>query len=94
MMTTYILKLIILIPLVGGLAYGSLWLWRRVQPGMAFSPREQLVRIVDATPLGATGRLAVVDFGQAPAARGLPHRRSSSSPKASRRRPPRSTTDA
>ena len=62
MMTTYILKLIILVPLVGAMAYGALWLWRKVQPGMAFAPREKLVRIVDATPLGATGRLAVVDF--------------------------------
>ena len=62
MMWAYILKLVILIPLVAGLAYGSLWLWRRVQPGMATGPREKAVRIVDAVPLGATGRLAVVDF--------------------------------
>ena len=63
MMWAYILKLIILIPLVGGLAYGSLWLWRRVQPGMALGgQREKAVRIVDAVPLGATGRLAVVEF--------------------------------
>jgi flagellar protein FliO/FliZ len=62
MMWAYILKLVILIPLVAGLAYGSLWLWRRVQPGMATGQREKAVRIVDAVPLGATGRLAVVDF--------------------------------
>jgi flagellar protein FliO/FliZ len=63
MMWAYILKLVILIPLVGGLAYGSLWLWRRVQPGMAFNQRARLVKLVDAIPLGATGKLAVVDFG-------------------------------
>jgi flagellar protein FliO/FliZ len=62
MMWAYILKLVILIPLVGGLAFGSLWLWRRVQPGMAFSQRERMVKLVDAIPLGATGKLAVVDF--------------------------------
>lgn len=62
MMWAYILKLVILIPLVGGLAYGSLWLWRRVQPGMAMGQREKAVKLVDAVPLGATGRLAVVDF--------------------------------
>ena len=62
MMWAYILKLVILIPLVGGLAYGSLWLWRRVQPGMAFTQRARLVKLVDAIPLGATGKLAVVDF--------------------------------
>ena len=62
MMWTYILKLVILIPLVGGLAYGSLWLWRRVQPGMAFNQRARMVKLVDAIPLGAMGKLAVVDF--------------------------------
>jgi flagellar protein FliO/FliZ len=63
MMWAYILKLVILIPLVGGLAYGSLWLWRRIQPGMAVGgQREKAVKLVDALPLGATGRLAVVDF--------------------------------
>ena len=62
MMWAYILKLVILIPLVGGLAFGSLWLWRRVQPGMAFTQRARMVKLVDAIPLGATGKLAVVDF--------------------------------
>jgi flagellar protein FliO/FliZ len=63
MMTAYILKLILMVPLVGGLAFGALWLWRKVQPGMALGQRERLVKMVDAVPLGATGRLAVVEFG-------------------------------
>ena len=63
MMTAYILKLILMVPLVGGLAFGALWLWRKVQPGMALGQRERLVKLVDAVPLGATGRLAVVEFG-------------------------------
>jgi flagellar protein FliO/FliZ len=64
MMLTYILKLIVLVPLVGALAFGALWLWRKAQPGMmGFSNRERAVKIVDALPLGATGRLAVVEFG-------------------------------
>ncbi len=62
MMWWYILKLVIVIPVVAGMAYGSLWLWRRVQPGMAFTQRERMVKLVDAIPLGATGKLAVVDF--------------------------------
>ena len=61
-MTAYILNLIVMLVLVAGLAVGSLWLWRRVQPGMA-QGRDRLVRVVDAVPLGATGRLAVVEFG-------------------------------
>lgn len=63
MMTAYILKLVILIPLVAGLAWAALYLWRKLQPGMAMGQRERLVKLVDAVPLGATGRLAVVEFG-------------------------------
>jgi flagellar protein FliO/FliZ len=63
MMTAYLLKLVILVPLVAGLAYGALYLWRKLQPGMAMGQRERLVKLVDAVPLGATGRLAVVEFG-------------------------------
>lgn len=59
----YILKLIILIPLVAALAWGSLWLWRRAQQGIgAAGKRERLVKLLDATPLGATAKLAVVEF--------------------------------
>ena len=63
MMTAYILKLILLVPLVGGMAYGALWMWRKVQPGMALGNRERMVKVVDAVPFGTTGRLAVIDFG-------------------------------
>ena len=63
MMTAYILKLVLLLPIVGGLAYGALWLWKKVQPGMAFNQRERMVKLVDALPLGTSGRLAVVEFG-------------------------------
>ena len=59
----YIIKLVILIPLVAGLAYGSLWLWRRAQQQIGGAGRrERLVTLLDATPLGATAKLAVVEF--------------------------------
>jgi flagellar protein FliO/FliZ len=59
----YLIKLAILIPLVGGLAWGSLWLWRRAQQGIGGAGRrERLVTLLDATPLGATAKLAVVEF--------------------------------
>lgn len=59
----YILKLVILIPLVAGLAWGSLWLWRRAQQGIgAAGRRERLITLLDATQLGATAKLAVVEF--------------------------------
>ena len=65
MMTVYILKLLILVPMVAGMAFGALWLWRKVQPGMAlgtFGQRQRAVKLVDAVPIGAMGRLAVVEF--------------------------------
>lgn len=62
-MTEYFLRLLFLVPLVGGMAFGALWLWRKAQPGMGGSAsRERLVKVVDAVPLGASGRLAVVEF--------------------------------
>ncbi|MFP5455885.1 MAG: flagellar biosynthetic protein FliO [Alphaproteobacteria bacterium] len=62
MMLDYLLRLLLLVPLVGGLAYGSLWLWRKLQPGMAIGNRERALKVIDAISMGATGRLAVVEF--------------------------------
>jgi flagellar protein FliO/FliZ len=62
MMFDYILRLLILVPIVAGLAFGAIWLWRRLQPGMAFGARERAVKVIDAVPMGAMARLAVVEF--------------------------------
>lgn len=62
MMTSYILKLLVLIPLVCGMAFGALYLWRKVQPGLAMGQRERRLKLVDALPVGATGKLAVIEF--------------------------------
>lgn len=61
-MTEYILRLLILVPLVCGMAFGALWLWRRAQPGMALGARERRLKVVEALPMSATSRLAVVEF--------------------------------
>jgi flagellar protein FliO/FliZ len=58
---SYFLNLGVMLLLVIGLAVGSLWLWRKMQPGLA-GDRERAIRVVDAMPMGATGRLAVVEF--------------------------------
>ncbi|MDX3884477.1 MULTISPECIES: FliO/MopB family protein [Sphingomonas] len=62
MMTAYILRLLVLLPLVAGMAFATLWLWRRFQPGMTIGPRDRAVKVVDAVPMGTMGRLAVVEF--------------------------------
>lgn len=64
-MLEYILRLIILVPLVGGLAFASLWLWKRVQIGLpVMRVQERSVRLVDALPLGPGSKLAVVRFDE------------------------------
>jgi flagellar protein FliO/FliZ len=63
-MLDYILRLFILVPMVGGLAWGSLWLWRKAQLGMpTASAQSRAARITDVIPLGTSGKLAVVEFG-------------------------------
>jgi flagellar protein FliO/FliZ len=62
MITTYILRLLVMLPLVGGLAFGSLWLWRKVQPGLAPGQAERKLKLVETLGLGTTDRIAVVEF--------------------------------
>lgn len=64
-MFEYILRLLILLPLVGGLAFASLWLWKRVQTGLpVMRVQERSVRLVDALPLGPGSKLLVVRFDE------------------------------
>lgn len=63
MIAEYLLRLFLVVPLIGGLAWGSLWLWKRVQLGLPVRPESSRpVRIVDAVTLGANGKLLVVEF--------------------------------
>ena len=64
-MTTgyYILQLFLMVLLVGGMAVLSLWLYKKLQPGLSFGgTRERAVRVIDAVPSGTMSRLAVVEF--------------------------------
>jgi flagellar protein FliO/FliZ len=61
-MLEYFLKLFILLPLVGGMAFGALWLWRKYQPGMLLGQQDRAVKLIDAIPMGTFGKLAVVEF--------------------------------
>jgi flagellar protein FliO/FliZ len=64
-MIEYLLRLLILIPLVGALAWASLWIWKRVQDGLpSLAVHQRQLRLVDAVPLGAGSRLAVVRFDE------------------------------
>ncbi len=62
-MADYFLRLLVLVPLIGGLAWGSLWLWKRLQLGLpARLPVEKPARIVDILTMGTAGKLAVIEF--------------------------------
>lgn len=62
-MLLYILKLLILLPLIGLMIWGSLKLAKRMQ-GQFGGPTggEKAVRIVETTMLSPTLRLAVIEF--------------------------------
>src|SRR3546814_861727 len=65
LMFEYILRLLILLPLVGGMAWGSLWLWKRVQMGVPLvggATKTRAIEMVDVLPLGPGSKLAVVEF--------------------------------
>lgn len=61
-MTAYIIKLLVMLPLVGALAFASLWLWRKVQPGLAGGHSERRLKLVETLAMGTTDRLALVEF--------------------------------
>jgi len=59
----YLLQLFLMVVLVGGMAVLSLWLYKKLQPGLSFGgTRERAVRVIDAVPMGPMSRLAVVEF--------------------------------
>jgi flagellar protein FliO/FliZ len=58
----YFLKLFVLLPMIGGMIYAALWLYRKYQPGLIGGQQDRLVRIIDALPMGTAGKLAVIEF--------------------------------
>ena len=62
-MIWYVLKLLILLPLIGGLAWASLKLAQRMQAkfGVAQGATKS-VRIIETTMLSPTLKLAVIEF--------------------------------
>ena len=66
-MGLYLLKLLILLPLLGGLIWGSLWLTKRMQQRLnaqnaAAGRPERAARLVETTIVSPGIRLAVVEF--------------------------------
>ena len=61
-MLWYILKLLVLLPLIGGMIWGSLKLSRMMQQKLGAPQGGRSVRIVETLMLSPTIRLAVMEF--------------------------------
>ena len=61
-MLWYILKLLVLLPLIAALAWGSLKLARGAQDRLAAKQGPRSVRIVETQMLSPTLKLAVIEF--------------------------------
>lgn len=61
-MLWYIVKLVILLPLIGGMIWGSLRLSQKVQKRMMAKGQGRSVRIVETIMLSPTQKLAVLEF--------------------------------
>lgn len=57
-----VLRLFVMLPLVGGLAFLSLWLWRKTRLGGPIAGRTRSICVTDSVALGPGSRLLVVEF--------------------------------
>lgn len=61
-MIWYVLKLLLMLPLLAGLIWGSLWLTRKMQARLADPARPRAARLLETTMLAPGIRLAVIEF--------------------------------
>lgn len=61
-MLWYVLKLLVLLPLIGAMIWGCLKLAKAVQAKAGIGAGSKSVRIVETTMLSPTLRLAVIEF--------------------------------
>ncbi len=62
MMWSYVLKLVVLLPLVCGLMIGCLYLWRRLESRMPGRPDTRMISVKETMMISPGLRLAVIDF--------------------------------
>jgi flagellar protein FliO/FliZ len=62
MMWAYILKLVILLPLVCGLLVGCLYAWRKLEARLPKNQGERMVQVKETMMLSPGLRLAVIEF--------------------------------
>lgn len=62
MMWSYILKLVVLLPLVCGLMIGCLYLWRRLESRLPGRADARMIAVKETMMISPGVRLAVIDF--------------------------------
>jgi flagellar protein FliO/FliZ len=62
MLWAYILKLVVLLPLVCGLMIGCLWLWRKLEGRMNTQQATRAIKVQETMMLSPGLRLAVIEF--------------------------------
>ena len=62
MMWSYILKLVVLLPLVCGLMIGCLYAWRKLESRMPGQPSNRMLKVVETMMISPGLRLAVLEF--------------------------------
>ncbi|MBY8829048.1 flagellar biosynthetic protein FliO [Hephaestia mangrovi] len=62
MMWAYVLKLVILLPLVCGLMIGCLWLWRKLESRMPGQPANRMLKVTETMMVSTGTKLAVLEF--------------------------------
>lgn len=64
MILEYFGRLLLVMPLIAGMVWGSLWLWKKLQLGMPMQAQKtRNVQVLDSVSLASNGRLLVVEFG-------------------------------
>lgn len=61
-MLWYVLKLLVMLPLIGLLAWGSLKFAQKMQARVGGAAGEKSVRVIETIMLSPTQRLAVIEF--------------------------------
>ncbi len=62
MMWAYVLKLVVLLPLVCGLMIGCLYLWRRLETRLQANQGPRMIAVKEAMMLSPGLKLAVIEF--------------------------------
>lgn len=63
-MTVYIIKLLVLLPVMCGLIFAALWLYRKYQPALGHAQKQRSMKIVETMTLGSFAKLVIVEFDE------------------------------